>query len=297
MMNYQSIFDKDPECEFPLRGDVYFWNTLRAATRNHLVGSTYDIDSLSQSLEEMVEILYKLSTGVRLVGSGQDKVPFFYKVGYGMSKGYLCREWWREKALPLLKARLENLVGDCTNGKLNILVLQTDIVKRAEEAVVCPSNVRLSPTGGVGAAIMKAAGPCVGEEVCSIREDEDGSRCPMGDARLTRAGDLACKFLIHTVGPNCQRGVTNAARGTLRDCYLSVCKIAQRQNLSSVAIPSIGTGKNAFPIREAAKIAAEVFVRECHVHPDHKFVFCIPEEKTAGLFRAAFLEAQGSWPS
>ena len=290
MVNYQSIFDKDPECGFPLRGDVYFWNTLRAATRNHLVGSTYDIDSLSQNLEEMVVNLYKLSTGVGLVGKGQDKVGYFCKVGYGMSKGYLCREWWRERALPLLKARLESLVGDCTNGKLNILLLQTDIVKRAEEAVVCPSNVRLAPTGGVAAAIVKAVGRSVCEEVRSIREDEDGFRCPIGAARLTRVGNLACKFLIHTVAPNCQRGVTNAARNTLRDCYLAVCKIAQEQNLASVAVPSIGTGKNAFPVREAATIAAEVFVRECHVNPCRKSVFCIPDEKTARQFLTAFLE-------
>ena len=110
-MNYQTIFDEDPEVGFALRGDVYMWNMMRAATRNNLLSGPEQKDKLQDELETMVKRVYKATTGQDLVGTGMDRVPLFEKVGYGMSKGICCREWWIEKGLPLLKRRLERLLS------------------------------------------------------------------------------------------------------------------------------------------------------------------------------------------
>ena len=40
-MNYQTIFDEDPDEGFALRGDVYMWNMMRAAMRNNLLGNDH----------------------------------------------------------------------------------------------------------------------------------------------------------------------------------------------------------------------------------------------------------------
>lgn len=293
---WQAIFDKDPEDGFPLRGDVYLWNMYRAAVRNNMLSRWHDIDALRNELRQMVFELYKLATGKNLAkGDATDGVDFFAKVGYGMSKGCISRAWWRETALPLLEARLENLVGDCTDGACNLLVLETDIVKRTEEAIVCPTNGQMAPTGGVGGALLKAAGPSVSAECRSVYKDEHGDRCPEGECRATRAGDLRCKHLLHTVAPNCQRGATEGAKDSLKSCYFAVLIKADQFGVSSVAFPSIGTGKNSFPVARAAEVAAEAVIRECHVHPDRKIVFCIPDHKTANVYRAAFRRRQAQW--
>lgn len=109
--DFQSIFDKDPECGFQLRGDVYMWNMLRAATGNWPGGYEDDVDALQRRIEEMVTTLYRIATGVELSGEGEYCVPFFEKIGYGMSKGNCSREWWISSALPLLKQRARDLVG------------------------------------------------------------------------------------------------------------------------------------------------------------------------------------------
>jgi len=291
---FQHIFDKDPECGFGLRGDVYMWNMLRAATRNNLIAGETDIDGLQANLEKMVQELYSLTTGKKFSGKGEDKVPLFMKVGYGMSKGLCCREWWINKGLPLLKERLDRLVGDCTQGKRNILVLQTDILNRSCDVMVSPSNTTLLPIGGLGGIIRKAAGDAINLEIKDLPKNANGERCPEGEVRVTGAGNLKCKYIFHAVGPNCQRGVTAEAKDRLMNCYRQVSELAERYHCQSIAVPSIGTGKYAFPIDEAAKIAADIFVRDSHAHPERNFIFCIPDVKTADAFREAFGEAVGN---
>ncbi len=38
-------------------------------------------------------------------------------------------------------------------------------------------------------------------EACRVVELVDGVRCPIGEARITEAGNLDASYVIHTVGP------------------------------------------------------------------------------------------------
>ena len=49
-------------------------------------------------------------------------------------------------------------------------------------------------------AIHRAAGPQLLAE-CRAIALAHGVRCPTGEARITGAGQLPAKFVIHTVGP------------------------------------------------------------------------------------------------
>ena len=290
---FQDIFNNDPECGWALRGDIYLWNMFRAATRNWIPPGVTSTDGKNKALEQMIRELYQKATGQVLEGRGVDSVELFGEVGYGMSKGAIQREWWIEKAMPLLKKRLEDFDGDCTDGKRNIIVIESDITKRDEDVIVCPSNTELNPSGGVGGAIFSAAGEELLMEVRGLPLDKSGNRCNEGCVVKTRSGNLKSRFVYHTVAPNCQRDKSNVS--SLDTNYISIFLQAEHDDVNSVAIPSIGTGKNAAPVEEAARIAAEAILRETVVHPSRKFVFCIPDHQIAEAYRAAIRRANDHW--
>ncbi|MBL4648720.1 MAG: macro domain-containing protein, partial [Aureispira sp.] len=86
----------------------------------------------------------------------------------------------------------------------------------------------------------------------AIRNRQGG--CKVGEAVITTAGKLPAKNVIHTVGPRWNNNESNEPQ-KLENCYLNVLKIAEENQLSSLAIPNISTGIYRFPKDKAAQIA------------------------------------------
>lgn len=80
---------------------------------------------------------------------------------------------------------------------------------------------------------------------------------PTGTATLTKAYNLPCDYVIHTVGPIVYGDLTDSLRQDLRNCYENVLNCCTENEISSVAFCCISTGEFHFPNREAAKIALE----------------------------------------
>ena len=198
--------------------------------------------------------------------------------------------------IPLLRERFERLVGDCTDGLFDIRVLLDDITKRTEDIIVNPTNSQLRPGGGVCGAIHKAAGPELAT-VCSHTEvNAKGVRCQEGDAVITDAFKLRCKKVCHVVPPNAQRGVTESAKGALHNCYFNAMyQLRNEASCKSIAFPSVGTGKLAFPVKDAAEIAAEVICRECVVNKELKVVFCLQDNNLVNVYKDAFRKCALHW--
>ena len=63
--------------------------------------------------------------------------------------------------------------------------------------------------------------------------------------------------MIHTVGPSVHGRLTSHQEELLRSCYESCLKIADENNVESIAFCCISTGVFMFPNRRAAEIAVQ----------------------------------------
>ena len=80
---------------------------------------------------------------------------------------------------------------------------------------------------------------------------------PTGQAKITPAFNLPCRYILHTVGPIVGSRVTERDSALLASCYRSCLELAAEKSLESVAFCCISTGEFHFPNREAAEIAVE----------------------------------------
>ncbi len=141
----------------------------------------------------------------------------------------------------------------------NIFIVQGDITKADVDAIVNAANPQMLGGGGVDGAIHRAAGPVLLEE-CHKVKSTGGIRCPTGEARITTAGRLSSKYVIHTVGP-VYRQVPNP-KELLQCAYLSSLRLALKNHCRSIAFPAISCGVYGYPHREAAEAALAVCCRD-----------------------------------
>ena len=84
---------------------------------------------------------------------------------------------------------------------------------------------------------------------------EQGHEEEPGRAKLTRAYNLPCKYILHTVGPIITGPLTGQDEKLLAACYRSCLELAERHRIESIAFCCISTGEFHFPNDKAAEIA------------------------------------------
>lgn len=141
---------------------------------------------------------------------------------------------------------------DCRPNAIScsIEATQADITTLTVDAIVNPANAPLRPGGGVDGAIRRAGGPELNAELARI------GHCAPGSAVLTRGYRLPARFVIHTVAPVWRGGDVEEER-LLASCYSSALKLADENEIVSIAFPAIGTGAYGWPARRASELAFE----------------------------------------
>ena len=90
---------------------------------------------------------------------------------------------------------------------------------------------------------------------CAELMEQQGCPEPAGQAKITPAFNLPCRYVLHTVGPIISGRVTKEDKELLASCYRSCLELAAENNLESVAFCCISTGEFHFPNDLAAEIA------------------------------------------
>jgi O-acetyl-ADP-ribose deacetylase (regulator of RNase III) len=145
---------------------------------------------------------------------------------------------------------------------MTITLHRGDITTDSEaDAIVNAANSSLLGGGGVDGAIHRAAGPELLEECKTL------GGCATGDAKITGAGQLPVKHVIHAVGP-VWHGGDRGEPEQLASAYRRAIELAAEHGDKRVAFPAISTGVYRFPLDKAAEISIEAVREAMAAHPE-----------------------------
>jgi O-acetyl-ADP-ribose deacetylase (regulator of RNase III) len=163
-----------------------------------------------------------------------------------------------------------------------IRIRRGDITADARaHAIVNAANETLLGGGGVDGAIHRAAGPEL------LRECRAVGGCPTGEARITGAGRLEARHVIHCVGP-VWHGGERGEPALLAACYRRAIELAAAHECREVAAPAISTGVYGYPLGPAAEVALTSVTAALTDHPVVTEVrFWLFAEEAEHAFRAA----------
>lgn len=170
-------------------------------------------------------------------------------------------------------------------NKSILQVVEGDITEMGTDAIVNAANEYLKHSGGVAGVIIKKGGRIIQEESGKI------GYCPVGQAVITSGGNLKAKYVIHAVGPRMGEGNEDEK---LTNATLNSLKLADENNLNSIAFPAISTGIFGFPMDRAAKIMLKTVIDYLKGETNLKrVIFCLFGKNSLKIFEKE-LEAQAS---
>lgn len=164
-------------------------------------------------------------------------------------------EYLKERLIERGVTRKEEL----TPIQPGLYLLKGDITTLAADAIVNAANSQLLGCfvpchSCIDNAIHTYAGVQLRLE-CEHIMAQQQSEERAGLAKITKAYNLPCRYVLHTVGPIIFGAVTDKDCELLASCYRSCLELTAAYDLKSVAFCCISTGEFHFPNKLAAEIA------------------------------------------
>lgn len=143
---------------------------------------------------------------------------------------------------------------------MKIKIIKGDITDLAVDAIVNATNEDLLGGSGVCGAIFNKAGLKAMQAEC----DKIG-HCDTGNAVITKGYNLKAKYVIHAVGPIYRK---EESEELLRGAYYNSLRVANDNNIRSIAFPSISTGIYGYPLDKACPIAISAIKKFFNDYPN-----------------------------
>lgn len=180
-------------------------------------------------------------------------------------------------------------LADLTPVREGIYLWQGDITTLRCDAIVNAANSGMTgcycPNHG---CIDNCIHTYAGTELrlaCAELMERQGHPEPTGQAKLTPAFHLPCRYVLHTVGPIITGRVSKKDCNLLASCYRACLEAAAAKGLESVAFCCISTGEFHFPNEKAAEIAIETVTEQMKQQTSvRKVIFNVYKEKDKQLY-------------
>ena len=179
------------------------------------------------------------------------------------------------------------------DNEVKLSLHQGDITDERVDAIVNAANEWLRHVGGVAAAIVSKGGPQIQVESTWIVQKY--GPLDVGLATYTCAGNLPCRYVIHTVGPEWRKHGKEKCKHFLhKACMESLHIAAVDLELSSIALTAISSGIFGMPKEICAQImvsAVEAFSssEEAEFSTLRDVRIVIIDEPTLSVFQKEFV--------
>ncbi|MGN1099736.1 MAG: macro domain-containing protein [Christensenellales bacterium] len=159
-------------------------------------------------------------------------------------------------------------------------IIRQDITKMRVDAIVNTTNEEMVGYSGVDFAVHTMAGRELDEECARI------APLGVGQAKITGAYKLPCKYIIHTSGPVWQGGLHGESI-LLRSCYVESLKLAVEHGCNSVAVPLISSGVYQYPKDQVLKFAVRT-ISEFLYENELTVYICVFDKESYSFSRELF---------
>ncbi|KAF6385251.1 poly(ADP-ribose) polymerase family member 14 [Rhinolophus ferrumequinum] len=134
---------------------------------------------------------------------------------------------------------------------VSLIVQQGDLTQFPVEVVVNSANGDLRHSGGLAAALSKAAGHELQADCEQIVKNK-GAILP-GHATISKAGKLPYHHVIHAIGPKWKDSDAQECVFLLKRAVEESLHLAEKYQYRSIAIPAISSGIFGFPLSQCVE--------------------------------------------
>ena len=163
-------------------------------------------------------------------------------------------------------------------------ILRQDITKMRVDAIVNTTNEEMIGYSGVDLAIHTIAGAELDAECAKL------APLGLGQAKLSGAYGLPCKYVIHTSGPVWRGGLVGESI-ILRSCYIESLKLAVKTGCRSVAFPLISSGVYGYPKDQVLKFAIQTITEFLFDH-ELTVYLCVFDKESYSFSQKLFSDIQ-----